>query len=324
MKNNLFFDVQRQLLIQIISKIVPSLKIQLKSSTGYGNITCRTPVGRFITILYALFGIPMMLAVLNVIGKGLFGQAQSSYITIRRRIRRFKRSRGLDRAGTIETVTTEDHGKDSAEKDDNGLFETFPMSLAILLVFIYMFLCSVLFSIWEQWDFFTAVYFSFISMSTVGFGDVIPGQPRYACVFFAFYFVGLALFSMCYAIIQVRWENQYMWALQLIDQEHQELLEHQDISDEHDEKDQKPTADNTSSIRWRSSHYDSSASEDTHTEDTNRRSTVSQGRSVLLDSKDMPVLPPPVLGVFLSRSISTRQQSKLTRSESALSRRARR
>ncbi|KIH60337.1 Ion channel [Ancylostoma duodenale] len=186
-----------------------------------------------------------------------------------------------------------------------------------------MFLCSVLFSVWEQWDFFTAVYFSFISMSTVGFGDVIPGSPRYACVFFAFYFVGLALFSMCYAIIQqeyrkllhyaenvntgrvptlkgagvsaaillkawlksktmtspiymiVRWENQYMWALQLIDQEHQDLMEQQEAVEDNDkeDKDKKSTgtlttADNASSIRWRSARRDSSDSDDeTRTED---------------------------------------------------------
>ncbi|KHJ89414.1 Ion channel [Oesophagostomum dentatum] len=134
----------------------------------------------------------MMLAVLNVIGKALFGQAQTSYMFvrrfIRRRMRQLKKSSQLDRAGTIETVTTDDglskQNPDLSAADDNGLFETFPMSLAVLLVFIYMFLCSTVFSIWEQCDFFTAVYFSFISMSTVGFGDVIPAQPRYACGLF--------------------------------------------------------------------------------------------------------------------------------------------
>ncbi|KAK6766173.1 hypothetical protein RB195_025836 [Necator americanus] len=303
------------------------------TTIGYGNITCRTPVGRFVTILYALFGIPMMLAVLNVIGKALFGQAQTSYIFVRRlfrrRLRHLKRSRDMERSGTIETMTTDDTQgmkqnpvEDLSHVDETGLFETFPMSLAILLVFLYMFLCSFVFSIWEQWDFFTAVYFSFISMSTVGFGDVIPGHPRYACVFFAFYFVGLALFSMCYAIIQVRWENQYMWALQLIDQEHQDLIDHQEPTQEHEkeEKEQKSAVDNSSSIRWRSPHHENSDSDGEHIEelsstDRNRCSTV------LLDSKDLPVVPPPVLGVFLSRSISTRQKSTLTRSESALSRR---
>ncbi|ETN87231.1 Ion channel [Necator americanus] len=241
------------------------------TTIGYGNITCRTPVGRFVTILYALFGIPMMLAVLNVIGKALFGQAQTSYIFVRRlfrrRLRHLKRSRDMERSGTIETMTTDDTQgmkqnpvEDLSHVDETGLFETFPMSLAILLVFLYMFLCSFVFSIWEQWDFFTAVYFSFISMSTVGFGDVIPGHPRYACV------------------------------------------------------------DNSSSIRWRSPHHENSDSDGEHIEelsstDRNRCSTV------LLDSKDLPVVPPPVLGVFLSRSISTRQKSTLTRSESALSRR---
>lgn len=85
---------------------------------------------------------------------------------------------------------------------------------------IYISLCSVIFSVWEEWDYFTAFYFFFISLSTIGLGDEIPQQPHYACLFFIFFVVGLALVSMCISIMQVRVENKYMAALMLIDEEY--------------------------------------------------------------------------------------------------------
>lgn len=35
---------------------------------------------------------------------------------------------------------------------------------------------AVLFSIWEDWNFFDGAYYSFITLSTIGFGDIVPGQ----------------------------------------------------------------------------------------------------------------------------------------------------
>ena len=33
-----------------------------------------------------------------------------------------------------------------------------------------------MFSSWEDWDFISATYFSFITLTTVGFGDLTPHQ----------------------------------------------------------------------------------------------------------------------------------------------------
>lgn len=94
------------------------------------------------------------------------------------------------------------------------------MHLALVIVFIYISMCSLIFSVWEEWDYFTAFYFFFISLSTIGLGDEIPQKPHYACLFFVFFVIGLALVSMCVSIMQVRVENKYMAALMLIDEEH--------------------------------------------------------------------------------------------------------
>lgn len=39
---------------------------------GYGDVACNTPVGRLMTVIYAIVGIPLMLITLNDLGKFLY------------------------------------------------------------------------------------------------------------------------------------------------------------------------------------------------------------------------------------------------------------
>lgn len=83
-------------------------------------------------------------------------------------------------------------------KDDFNL----PVSLAILLVLIYMIVGGLLFSLWEKWTFFEAFYFVFISMTTIGFGDYVPQHEKYMLGAFAYLLLGLMLTSMCINVIR--------------------------------------------------------------------------------------------------------------------------
>ncbi|GMT36837.1 hypothetical protein PFISCL1PPCAC_28134, partial [Pristionchus fissidentatus] len=204
------------------------------TTIGYGNISCRTFHGRLATCAYALFGVPLMLVVLNSMGRGLFISVQAFWEYMRRfvraKIRMIRRNLPTKRAKTLERVhsdelialSRDEDSNDSGEEPD--FFSTFPMSLALLTVFLYISVCSWLFCYWEDWDYSTAFYFFFISLSTVGLGDEMPNHPKRACAFFLFFIVGLALVSMCISILQVKVENQYMAALKLIDQEHQQQV----------------------------------------------------------------------------------------------------
>ena len=49
-----------------------------------------------------------------------------------------------------------------------------PISVAIVILLIYIFVGATIYWTWENWGFFESFYFVFISMSTIGFGDFVP------------------------------------------------------------------------------------------------------------------------------------------------------
>jgi hypothetical protein len=69
---------------------------------------------------------------------------------------------------------------------------------------------AVLFSEWEGWDFLDSSYFCFISLSTIGFGDIVPGdrvtksqEIEISFIFCSMYLMlGMALIAMCFNLMQ--------------------------------------------------------------------------------------------------------------------------
>lgn len=87
------------------------------------------------------------------------------------------------------------------EEDVDDDFDI-PVSFALFLLVTYMMFGAVVFSIWEGWNFFDSLYFVFISMSTIGFGDLVPQHPKRMIGTFIYLLFGLALTSMCINVVQ--------------------------------------------------------------------------------------------------------------------------
>lgn len=85
-----------------------------------------------------------------------------------------------------------------------------PITVCLVIVGSYVFLGAMMFSLWEEkWDYLTGSYFCFITLSTIGFGDIVPGYSldswqsqgkQVMCTTYLLF--GLALIAMCFNLIQ--------------------------------------------------------------------------------------------------------------------------
>ena len=102
---------------------------------------------------------------------------------------------------------------DDDDDDDEEDYEkvSVPLTVTMGLIAGYIFMGSVLFGVWESWDWLGSAYYCFVTISTIGFGDLVPGSNGYQTtkdnlkmIAAAAYMVfGMAIMSMAFNLIQV-------------------------------------------------------------------------------------------------------------------------
>ena len=83
-----------------------------------------------------------------------------------------------------------------------------PVSVVMAFLVGYICLGAAVFSAWEEWSYLDGAYFSFITLSTIGFGDLVPGSKvleqgqtkLVACI--VYLVVGLAMIAMSFNLVQ--------------------------------------------------------------------------------------------------------------------------
>ena len=86
---------------------------------------------------------------------------------------------------------------------------TVPIYVCLIIIVSYIFTGAMLFRIWEDWDYIASSYFCFITLSTIGFGDIVPGTDMNSwasnvklvlCTLWLAF--GLSLLAMCFNLMQ--------------------------------------------------------------------------------------------------------------------------
>nr|CAD7203738.1 unnamed protein product [Timema douglasi] len=87
-----------------------------------------------------------------------------------------------------------------------------PVTIVLLVLVLYICLGAIVFSAWEGWTFLDGAYFCFVTLSTIGFGDMVPGKSLkstdtqhgqlqlVACC--AYLLLGLVLIAMSFTLVQ--------------------------------------------------------------------------------------------------------------------------
>nr|CAD7443873.1 unnamed protein product [Timema bartmani] len=121
--------------------------ITVVSTIGYGNLVPTSALGRILMILYAIIGIPMNGILLTALGE-FFSKA---FLRVHRR---YKTQRHETRAGLVTDIV-----------------------LYLIPGFVvFIFLPAGAFVYFEDWTYDEAVYYAFVTLTTIGFGDFVAGQ----------------------------------------------------------------------------------------------------------------------------------------------------
>lgn len=203
--------------------------------TGYGNLAPVTPLGRLVCIVYAAIGIPLALLLLAELGKRFTVVLKYLWAYVRRYynagyFRKFRNTlRNKYKVNGAKEEDKEEKEKEEEEDDSKGAdtkstksstgdpesgtrsrsgsrvihgFEiddefNLPISVAIGILFIYLLLGAIMYCLWEDWGFIESIYFVFVSLSTIGFGDVLPAHQKFFIFSSVYMYIGLSLVSMC-------------------------------------------------------------------------------------------------------------------------------
>jgi len=158
------------------------------TTIGYGHQAPETNNGRVVCVFYSLLGIPLNLILIGTLAS-LFS---NKVVALRKRASASgtKRLQGLDRVGRVGRVILEG-------------FVWF-----VIFTSLFLFIPAAIFTYGgledKTWDYTDSVYYTFITLSTIGFGDLVAGRqsdkPAVELLFYHLFIIVWIIFGLGYIV----------------------------------------------------------------------------------------------------------------------------
>ncbi|XP_017891674.1 potassium channel subfamily K member 13-like [Ceratina calcarata] len=157
------------------------------STIGYGNTTPRTTAGKVAAVLYGFLGCSGGILFFN-----LFLERTITFLAwiLRNihvnRLKRRVRKNSLASRRSFRSSKNESSGlPDIVDDDDDSDLDEWKPSVYWVMLFLLLMCCSLaccaaaVYAPFEDWEYFDALYFCFVSFATIGFGDFVSTQKSY-------------------------------------------------------------------------------------------------------------------------------------------------
>ncbi|KAF6040028.1 hypothetical protein EB796_001715 [Bugula neritina] len=174
------------------------------TTIGYGNFAPVTTEGKVATIVYGTVGIPLCLILLADLGNLITKIIKFFVKKIKKHL----------------YVGSKKNLRDQWPPQDEIDSMTGKSSFVVLSFICILYFCcgAFMYKTWEDdWTYLDAVYFIFVSTSTIGFGDVLPSQPKKFIFTSIYIFIGLSLLSSGFTMIQELLESRISGAKRDLD-----------------------------------------------------------------------------------------------------------
>lgn len=171
------------------------------TTIGFGDFRAETSGGRVFLFIHTLLGIVLMVGLASSV-KSAFKEIFLSGKAERMRRKSTMANAPLDRYQTNNTTKTRNMYLDL------GMLKTH-LILALLNFILLWVLGALIFMTLESWPFFQSLYFSFVTFSTIGYGDIIiktyPGLLAFSC----YTIYGMVAMSYFISVVAEGWVQKF-------------------------------------------------------------------------------------------------------------------
>ncbi|KAG0051445.1 Potassium channel [Gryganskiella cystojenkinii] len=161
------------------------------ATIGYGDLSPKSVAGRIIFFFYGLLGISSLGFFVVSLRNAVIEQFQW------RLVDRFSNPAHLTRVQTRMSAKDLPYAEARLEEEQQvKMFVKRKMILRMVGIWIFMWFGGAgVFCAFENWSYLESLYFCFVTLTTIGFGDYVPNEPGSIEFWNVYVFVGLSVFA---------------------------------------------------------------------------------------------------------------------------------